>query len=59
MLEYFYLLGIGTSASPWSKTAGDNLTKATTVLSRNSSSPTKMFEASAPGGIFFIKCRST
>lgn len=54
-----YLVGIGTSASPVSSTAGDNLTKATTARSRNSSSPTKMFDASAPGGIFFMKCRST
>lgn len=54
-----YLVGIGTSASPVSSTAGDNRTNATTARSRNSSSPTKMFDASAPGGIFFMKCRST
>lgn len=54
-----YLDGIGTSVNPESNIAGDNLTKATTARSKNSSSPTKMFEASAPGGIFFMKCRST
>ena len=59
MLLYFYLVGIGTSANPCSSTAGDSLTNATTVRSKNSNSPTKMLEASAPGGIFFIKCRST
>lgn len=58
-IQLYYLVGIGTSATPVSSTAGDNLTKATTARSRNSSSPTKIFDASAPGGIFFMKCRST
>lgn len=53
-----YLVVMGTSAKPLSSTAGANRTNATTGRSRNSSSPTRTFEASAPGGIFFMKWRS-
>lgn len=49
---------MGTSARPLSSTAGANRTKATTGRSKNSSSPTRTLEASAPGGIFFMKWRS-
>lgn len=45
--------------SPVSNTAGERRTKATMGLSRKSSSPTKTLEASAPSGIFFMKCMST
>ena len=54
-----YLVGMGTSVSPVSSTAGDRRTKATMGLSRKSSSPTSTLEASAPSGIFFMKCVST
>lgn len=54
----FYLVVMGTSVRPLSSTAGDRRTKATTGRSRKSSSPTKTLEASAPGGIFFMKWRS-
>lgn len=53
-----YLVVMGTSARPLSSTAGAKRTKATTGRSRNSSSPTRTLEASAPGGIFFMKWRS-
>lgn len=49
---------MGTSARPFSSTAGARRTNATTGRSRNSSSPTRTLEASAPGGIFFMKWRS-
>lgn len=54
-----YLVGMGTSVSPVSSTAGERRTKATMGLSRKSSSPTSTLEASAPSGIFFMKCMST
>lgn len=54
-----YRVGMGTSVSPVSSTAGERRTKATMGLSRKSSSPTSTLEASAPSGIFFIKCMST
>lgn len=50
---------MGTSVRPERRTAGDSLTKATMGRSRESTSPTRTFEASAPVGIFFIKWRST
>lgn len=53
-----HLVVMGTSVRPPNSTAGESRTNATTGFSRNSSSPTKMFDASAPGGIFFIKWRS-
>lgn len=53
-----HLVVMGTSANPLRSTAGERRTNATTGFSRNSNSPTRMFEASAPGGIFFIKWRS-
>lgn len=52
------LVVMGTSARPLSSTAGARRTKATTGRSRNSNSPTRTLEASAPGGIFFMKWRS-
>lgn len=54
----YYLVVMGTSARPFSSTAGARRTNATTGRSRNSSSPTRTLEASAPGGIFFMKWRS-
>lgn len=54
----YNLVVMGTSARPLSSTAGARRTKATTGRSRNSSSPTRTLDASAPGGIFFMKCRS-
>lgn len=54
----YYLVVMGTSARPLSNTAGARRTNATTGRSRNSSSPTRTLEASAPGGIFFMKWRS-
>lgn len=54
----YNLVVMGTSASPLSSTAGARRMKATTGRSRNSSSPTRTLDASAPGGIFFMKWRS-
>lgn len=54
-----YLVGMGTSVSPVSSTAGDRRTNATMDLSKKSSSPTSTLDASAPVGIFFMKCVST
>lgn len=54
----YYLVVMGTSARPLSSTAGARRMKATTGRSRNSSSPTRTLDASAPGGIFFMKWRS-
>lgn len=54
-----YLVGMGTSVSPVNNRAGERRTNATMGLSRKSSSPTSTLEASAPVGIFFIKCVST
>ena len=53
-----YLVVMGTSARPLSSTAGARCMNATTGRSRNSSSPTRTLEASAPAGIFFMKWRS-
>lgn len=54
----YNLVVMGTSARPLSSTAGARRTKATTGRSKNSSSPTRTLDASAPGGIFFMKWRS-
>lgn len=54
-----YLVGTGTSVSPVRRTAGERRIKAMIGRSRKSTSPTKTFEASAPGGIFFMKFMST
>lgn len=51
-----YLVGTGTSVKSPIIAASFNLINALSVLSKNSTSPTKMLLASAPGGIFFIKC---
>lgn len=45
--------------SPVIRTAGDKRTKAVIGFSRKSTSPTSTLEASAPGGIFFMKFMST
>ena len=59
LINFVYnLVVMGTSARPLSSTAGDRRMKATTGRSRNSSSPTRTLDASAPGGIFFMKWRS-
>lgn len=57
--DLIHLVGIGTSVSPDRRTAGLNLTKAMIGRSKNSTSPTKTFDASAPGGIFLMKFMST
>lgn len=54
-----YLVGTGTSVRPVIRTAGDSRTKAIIGFSRKSTSPTSTLEASAPGGIFFMKFMST
>lgn len=54
-----YLVGTGTSVRPVSSTAGDRRMKAMIGRSRKSTSPTRTLEASAPGGIFFMKFIST
>lgn len=51
-----YLVGIGTSVKSPIIDALFKRKNADSVLSKNSTSPTKMLLASAPGGIFFIKC---
>lgn len=52
-------MGTGTSVRPVIRTAGDSRTKAIMGFSRKSTSPTSTLEASAPGGIFFMKFMST
>ena len=49
------LVGTGTSVRSPSCTASDSLMKADRGLSRVLSSPTRMLEASAPLGSFFMK----
>lgn len=56
---FLYLVGTGTSVRPVIRTAGANRTKAIMGFSRKSTSPTSTLEASAPGGIFFMKFIST
>lgn len=51
-----YLVGTGTSVKLPIMAASLSRIKADNVFSRKSTSPTKMLLASAPGGIFFIKC---
>lgn len=58
-MRLFYLVGTGTSVRPVMRTAGDSRTKAMMGFSRKSTSPTSTLEASAPGGIFFMKFMST
>lgn len=52
------LVGMGTSVIPDRSTAGVRRTKATRGWWRKSSSPTSTLDASAPLGIFFMKCSS-
>lgn len=52
------LVGTGTSVMPGSRTAGVRRTKATTGWRRKPSAPTRTLDASAPTGIFFMKCSS-
>ena len=47
------LVGMGTSVRSPSNTELASLTNAIIGLVRKSTSPTRTFEASAPGGIFF------
>ncbi len=49
------LVGTGTSVRSPNMTASLSLIKAERGLSRTFNSPTRMFEASAPLGIFFMK----
>lgn len=51
-----YLVGTGTSVRSPITAAWLSLMKQESVRSRKSTSPTKILLASAPGGIFRIKC---
>lgn len=51
------LVGTGTSVKSRRMIGCSSLTKVTTGWFRKSTSPTRMLAASAPGGIFFMKCR--
>ena len=51
------LVGTGTSVKSRRIMGCKSLTKPTTGWFRKSTSPTRMLAASAPGGIFFMKCR--
>lgn len=51
------LVGTGTSVKSLRMIGCNSRTKATTGWFKKSTSPTRMLAASAPGGIFFIKCR--
>lgn len=52
-----HLVGTGTSVKSPMMAAEFNLMKADNVLVRKSTSPTRMFDASAPGGILRIKLK--
>lgn len=58
-VQTLHLVGTGTSVRPVMRTAGDSRKKAMMGFSRKSTSPTSTLEASAPGGIFFMKFMST
>lgn len=51
------LVGTGTSVKSRRIMGCSSLTNVTTGWFRKSTSPTRMLAASAPGGIFFMKCR--
>lgn len=51
------LVGTGTSVKSRRMMGCRSRTKPTTGWFRKSTSPTRMLAASAPGGIFFMKCR--
>lgn len=52
-----HLVGTGTSVRSPMIAAEFNRMKADSVLGRKSTSPTRMFDASAPGGILRIKLK--
>lgn len=49
------LVGIGTSVRSPKNVGISNRTNADIVLSKKSTSPTRIFDASEPGGIFLMK----
>lgn len=51
------LVGTGTSVKSRRMMGCNSLTKVTTGWFRKSTSPTRILAASAPAGIFFMKCR--